>query len=315
MDAATLGDAKVPAVPKREASPLRRAVALAKRAWTNRLLCFSLSAGLLFAIEPPTFKPKIDMAGSAQDRHAAGLSASAPLDGTVDGEQQRALEDEILHREALRLGLSDGDPIVRRRLIQRALFLAEDLGGASREPTEHELRQFFEERREQYRPPAHFRLVHVFAASAEECASLLSAVLDWQRANPSADKPPRIGRPFPTSRLFVGTRERLVVSMGETFAADLDSKPIGEWIGPLQSKHGFHLVKISERTVATSADFEQAEPRVRLDYLTHVKQEAVARFLKRAAQRYDIQVAGETVQNFDPSRRIAPRSARSSEDG
>jgi hypothetical protein len=45
-----------------------------------------------------------------------------------------------LYREALRLGLDVGDPIVRQRLIQKVLFVAEDLGGATRTPREAEPR-------------------------------------------------------------------------------------------------------------------------------------------------------------------------------
>ena len=37
------------------------------------------------------------------------------------------IDDEVLYREALRLGLDQGDEIIRRRLIQKAQFLQRDL--------------------------------------------------------------------------------------------------------------------------------------------------------------------------------------------
>src|SRR5262249_60712241 len=47
----------------------------------------------------------------------------------------RAVEDEILYREALRLVLDRDDNLVRQRLIQKVPFPAPDLPGASRAPT------------------------------------------------------------------------------------------------------------------------------------------------------------------------------------
>src|SRR5262245_39289354 len=53
------------------------------------------------------------------------------------------VREEILYREALALGLEQGDTIVKRRMVQKMEFLAEDLS-ALREPTREELRAWFE---------------------------------------------------------------------------------------------------------------------------------------------------------------------------
>jgi peptidyl-prolyl cis-trans isomerase C len=51
----------------------------------------------------------------------------------------------VLYREAMRLGLDRDDGLVREHLIQKMLLLAEDLGGASREPTRDEVRAYFDQ--------------------------------------------------------------------------------------------------------------------------------------------------------------------------
>jgi hypothetical protein len=61
------------------------------------------------------------------------------LDALVDDE----VREEILYREALALGLDRNDEIVRRRMAQKMQFLAEDVA-AAREPTEAELRAWFD---------------------------------------------------------------------------------------------------------------------------------------------------------------------------
>ncbi len=46
----------------------------------------------------------------------------------------RLIEDELLIHEARRLGLDQDDHILRQRLVQKALFLAEDMGGRAAPP-------------------------------------------------------------------------------------------------------------------------------------------------------------------------------------
>jgi hypothetical protein len=48
------------------------------------------------------------------------------------------IREEILYREALALGLDQGDTIVKRRMVQKMEFLAEDVS-ALREPNREEL--------------------------------------------------------------------------------------------------------------------------------------------------------------------------------
>ena len=53
------------------------------------------------------------------------------------------VREEILYREALALGLDQGDTIVKRRMVQKMEFLAEDVS-ALREPNREELKDWFE---------------------------------------------------------------------------------------------------------------------------------------------------------------------------
>src|SRR5260221_3399289 len=61
-------------------------------------------------------------------------------------EMQRLLEsrirEEVLYREALAMGLDKDDTIVKRRMVQKMDFLAEDLSGL-REPSREELKEWF----------------------------------------------------------------------------------------------------------------------------------------------------------------------------
>jgi len=60
------------------------------------------------------------------------------------------IREEILYREALRLGLAEGDALVRERLVDKMRFLTEDRAGAPAVPTDVELAAFVAARPAQF---------------------------------------------------------------------------------------------------------------------------------------------------------------------
>lgn len=70
------------------------------------------------------------------------------------------------------MALDKGDPIVRERLIQKLLLLVEDVGGASRPPTDADLRAYFDATRAQWRRPERVHFVHVFATTKAKLPGL-----------------------------------------------------------------------------------------------------------------------------------------------
>jgi hypothetical protein len=66
-----------------------------------------------------------------------------PTPQEMAGLLEARIREEILYREALAMGLDKDDTIVKRRMVQKMEFLAEDVSGA-REPKAHELRARFD---------------------------------------------------------------------------------------------------------------------------------------------------------------------------
>ena len=62
------------------------------------------------------------------------------------------IDEEVLAREAVRLGLDRDDVIVRRRLAQKMAFVSDDLAAIA-EPSEAELREYFAAHRDSYTAP------------------------------------------------------------------------------------------------------------------------------------------------------------------
>jgi hypothetical protein len=269
----------------------------------HRLFQFAALGGALFAIAPRPESPnKIAIQGerlgalqAAEAKRRGGSALSAEKAREVD---QRAIEDEILYREGVRLGLDRNDGIVRQRVAQKVLFLAEEAFGATRPASDDELARFFEANRARWRLPEKTSFTQVYAHNAEDLAG---------------DEPPE-GEPSPVAREVTGSRAEIASRLGVAFADAIAKAPTGVWTAPIASPFGFHRVRVDKREPGREARLDEVKSAVIEAERVHRKQEAVARFLKAAAARYDISIDGKKVNGFEPSRRIAFRMEPSGED-
>jgi peptidyl-prolyl cis-trans isomerase C len=296
-----------PALP---AAPWRRALRATGTLLHQRLVQFAVLGGLIFAIAPRARSPEdIDIRSerlAALHVAEAARSGSRALPPEVGAEvDQRALEDEILYREGVRLGLDTNDGIVRQRVVQKVLFLAEEMAGASRPADEAGLRAFFENNRERWAIPERIRFAQIYRHSPE-------ALRAWAEG-PQTDAPPA-GEPSPVgAELDVG-RTQIAETLGAGFAEAVAAAPEGRWSGPIASAYGWHLVRVLSRRPARQAELAEVRDAVLEAYSVFRRQEATAAFLSTAFARYRVAVDGRPLQRFTPSKRIAFRSVASGED-
>jgi hypothetical protein len=277
----------------------------------SRLLHFCLIGGVLFAIAPRAEgRRRVDLSAvtlAALESAEASRIQPAPLDRVRAREvEARAIEDEILYREALRMSLDKDDPIVRQRLVQKLLLLVEDLGGASRAPSDDELRAYFEHTREQWRRPARIHFVHVFAATKSALPPLVTLA-------PDAREAPALGEAFPYSRDVSATKPEIARLYGSELADALERQD-GAWSEPVASSFGWHRVRVVERVNGTPASFDEVKQELVLDFMLARREKIVGGYLQRLAGEYDIRVGGKSVHDFVPTRRVALRSEPSAED-
>jgi hypothetical protein len=290
---------------------------LVLRLLRSRLLHFAVAGGVLFAVAPPGEREsRVSLAGGylaslhAAQAHRLGVP-------TLTGERasevdRRAIEDEVLYREAIRLGLDRDDGVVREHLIQKMLLLAEDLGGASREPTRDEVRAYFDKTRDQWRDDERVHLVHVFATKREIAAGLEDAVRTFDSRH--VEGAPPVGEAFARARDIRGSRQDFAATYGDAFADAAFAMPVGAWSAPVESRFGWHLVKVVSHEPGEVASFDDVYDRVRLECAIERRHDAIARFLGQAFRRYQVDVDGTPVDRYEPTRRLALRSALSEED-
>lgn len=237
-----------------------------------------------------------------------------------DAARESAIEDAVLEAEARRLGLERNDVVVRNRLVQKSLFIAEDLGGAFVTPTETDLRKFYDENAPAYLQPDRFSFVHVYVADPqkEEAVGreLAKQALSPNGTTEGAISPPNLGDPFPYPRSVDASMAEIAALYGQEFARTVGTLPLDGTYHSSTSKFGMHFVRMVRRTGSHQATYEEARPRLEFDVLVSRRREAIAKFYANALTHVVVDVEGSVVTpKPKPAPRLANRDPGSSEDG
>lgn len=195
----------------------------------------------------------------------AGEAGREPSADDVRALLAEYVREEVLYREAQRLGLARDDTIIRRRLAQKMGFLLEREGPA--EPlSEAELRAAFDRDPSVYARPPRLGLVHVpfnFTADDSSREAEMDAVLGELTGAGDVD-PAGLGDAFLLSRNHAGLSEVDVGRLfGRDFAAQIFSLEPNRWHGPLRSRLADHLVRIETRDEGGVPAFEAVVAEVR----------------------------------------------------
>jgi hypothetical protein len=205
---------------------------------------------------------------------------------------EEKIREEILYREALALGLDQGDAIVRRRLGQKMEFLAEDTS-AIRDPALAELKAWFEQNRERFALPGRMSFHHLYFSPDRRGPRARDAAvkaLEKIAGNP-ADSPAaaNAGDRF-MYQDYYGDRlpEQVADVFGAKFAQALaQAKPVA-WQGPLESGLGWHLVFVDSITPGRVPAFEEIESEVKAGWIDEQRADAKRKMFDAMRARYEI---------------------------
>jgi hypothetical protein len=266
--------------------------------WRNEpLLHFAVLGAALFAVHavvsgpssPETDKTIRISAGDVR-RLAAAWELQwrrPPTKPELDSLVEEHVREEILYREALAMGLDRDDSIVRRRLAQKMQFLAEDT--AESEPSEAELRRFFEERPELFAKPERLTFEHFYFSrdvrgerAASDAEDALAAMREGAR--PSGD------RSALQARYAEQSREQVAALFGASFAERAFALPLDAWHGPLESGYGLHLVRVEAREAPRLPEFRAVRAQVRELWLDENRLETNERVYERLRAAYSVEV-------------------------
>lgn len=214
---------------------------------------------------------------------------TAELSGLIDD----AIREEVFYREARAMGLDQDDTIVRRRLRQKLEFVSEDVARAP-EPTDAQLQAYLQAHLDEFRLETRYTFTQVYLDPQRHEKQLEADVrqalsaLQRGETTTNADK---FGDAFLLDHHFDAiTAGELTRVFGAKFEVALRAVPTGQWLGPITSGFGVHLVLVSRRDESRTASLDDVRGEVRRQWLHAQRGEANERFYADLRKRYQVTV-------------------------
>ncbi|MGX7951559.1 peptidylprolyl isomerase [Tsuneonella sp. HG249] len=209
----------------------------------------------------------------------AEVMGRPPTDAELKAVTSRWIREEILYREALRLGLDEGDAVVRKRLAQKMDVIAASAADAET-PSNEALEKWRNSHPERFAQDMKLSFDQLYFTSrgrAVVAKTLLGGGADWTKVGDPVSLPPH----------FEEARTSAVASeMGDEFARAAARLTAGrEWQGPIESALGWHLVRLTARQPGTLPPLAAIRQRVEDDWRAETgrgRQDAAYRTLRSA---------------------------------
>ena len=200
-----------------------------------------------------------------------------PTPEQLDALIERWIDDEVLYREGIARGLAQDDPVIRSRIATQMAYVLRSSEPLS-EPSDRQLREWFEAHRERFVRPERIDFTQVFVgghdSAAQARARQLLGLLEG-----GAD-PGGLGDTFSGGRRFRGRKlADLQEQFGIRFTAGLEGQPVGTWT-LRHSDHGLHLVRVDRRAKGEAPPLEEIRDQVEHDW----REEQQARALEQAVR-------------------------------
>jgi len=279
-----------------------------KNLWREPLVHFLLIGAALFVFydltrEQGSEAPNRIVMTSGQLEQLSANFKRTWMRPATDAELAALIEnyvrDEVFYREALAMGLDQSDSVVRQRMRLKLEFLLEDL--SSEEVTDEVLLTYLQEHPDKFRTQAQVSFQQVYLnpdrrADLDAEAETMLASLNDGAAPKSLGDPTLL--PYEYELATQGEIER---SLGERFARDVvELKARDDWVGPVYSAYGGHLLKVSARVDARLPKLEEIRALVEREYVAERRKELKDLAYAKLREGYDI-----TIEPFESAQGAA----------
>jgi len=272
-----------------------------KKLMREPLLHFVFLGALLFAAyhlvnREQKVDPQRIVVSAGQIEHMVTTFARTwqrpPTTEEVKGLIDQYVREEMLSREAMKLGLEQNDTVIRRRLQQKMEFIVEDLAAA--EPADADLADYLAKHPDAFRQDQQLSFRHVYL-NPEKNGEQLDAVANKLLAQLKSTDPKADLSTLGDSTLLDPTfrdepQRRVEATFGNVFAEKLLTLPVGEWSGPVVSEFGTHLVLVEERTEGRVSTLDEARAQVRREWENARRMEVNRKFLEDLLKQYEVSI-------------------------
>lgn len=215
-------------------------------------------------------------------------TAATILDGMNEKDRERLIDDyvreEALYREAMKMGLDQGDYVIRQRMVQKFEFMTQ-AASTPAEPDADALAGYYEKNKQDYYVQPGATFAHVFISAKDNpdhyAAMAKAALVELKRSGAVFEDATRYGDRFLFHTNYVERTYAYIKSHFGEAATEVifdDATPLSQWAGPVVSEYGAHLIFVTARnpgfiqplaeTKSTlAADMIRAEQRARNEKL------------------------------------------------
>lgn len=208
-----------------------------------------------------------------------------PTDAELDSLTQTWLREEVLYREALRLGLDRDDAVVRKRLANKMDYLATSIAETA-QPADSTLKAWLTDNPQRFADDTKYSFDQLYFADKGTAIAALDRLSSGQDR---ADMGEPISLP---GTVDAGSAAAIEKQFGIAFLESLNGrKPSPDWAGPVPSGFGWHLIRLRGRTVGSVPPLADIRDRVESDWRneTLAKRRDDAYQLLRDAYQVDIE--------------------------
>ena len=209
-----------------------------------------------------------------------------PTPDETDGMIRDYVADQVYYREALRLGLDQGDEVVVRRM-RRKLESLSVADAETAEPSDPQLQALIDKDPARYAedPRTSFEQIYLGADTPESRADANAQLAQLRAGKPVSAQP----APLPAKLDNAGASE-ISGLFGDEFTLALRDLPLGQWQGPIASGLGLHLARVSARAAPSKPSLAKVRQRVTNDWRAAAIAKAQADAYKKMLGGYDVAI-------------------------
>ncbi len=219
----------------------------------------------------------------------------SPTQQEMQGLTKSYVRNEIFYREALAMGLDQGDAIIRQRLKQKLEIMSDNLAGIAI-PTDEELRQFLEAHPETFSSEPQVAFRHIYfnsdqrgLAALEEANHLLAELSTPGNKKNSDMLPGMIGDYLMLPNAFDLSDASVIARFfGKPFSLDIMKIEPGLWAGPIRSGYGHHLVLVSQKIESRLPELSEVRKAVEQEWSVVHKTQFKDNLYEKLRKKYTI---------------------------
>jgi hypothetical protein len=238
--------------------------------------------------------------------------AEEKLSSLSDDELQNLIDDyvreEVLHREAVALGLGEDDYVIRRRLVQKLEFITEGFAEAGAKVDQAALRRYFDANKADYYVEPFVTFTHVFFETEDRPREQAHTAAEEKLIELNRDGVQFADAPQHGDRFLyhVNYVERTPDYVASHFGVPM-AKAVFElepndfiWKGPFDSPYGMHLVLLTTNEPGRDPELAELEDRVRVDAQRAMIREETEAAIADIVGSYEVRVVYEREDAAEP---------------